>query len=454
VIGGIIGSPVRRPGLAASPFPRPVHAAARSSTKRVNTIVSLVILSGVIIPGADVYFYVANAKLTAGRLSIIILLIPAFIKLLQKGRRALLCDLFVFAMGCWIVIAALSTSGKSAAGSAVAESIEFCGGYLVARALIFGPGALTVFIRVLKTVASIVIILAMLEMISGRLIVHDLAQSLFHLRVVDPQERTVMGVTVLRAMATFDHAILFGAFCSVVAAITLYSEPNVIRRALLFSFFSFGTLLSIATIALMASLIALASYIYDKLLMRYWWRWAVLWTAIVAVLLTLFLVANKPVGWLISHFTMNPQTGYFRIFTWETAFMEIAKSPLTGYAFQPFGNVLDATIDCVWLVLALRFGLPTIALLFLANVAASMPAMRSSNYRTDTLYVNKMCTAFSLVLFLFMFIGLTVHFWNYIWIFWGVCLGIRASLREESIGIAKRLASFPYKRPIRPRAAF
>ena len=29
-------------------------------------------------------------------------------------------------------------------------------------------------------------------------------------------------------------------------------------------------------------------------------------------------------------------------------------------------------------------------------------------------------------------IGLTVHFWNYMWIFWGICLGVRASLREWS----------------------
>ncbi len=42
-------------------------------------------------------------------------------------------------------------------------------------------------------------------------------------------------------------------------------------------------------------------------------------------------------------------------------------------------------------------------------------------------------TAFTLVLLTFMFTGFTVHFWNYMWIFWGLSIGIRASLREQSI---------------------
>jgi len=44
-----------------------------------------------------------------------------------------------------------------------------------------------------------------------------------------------------------------------------------------------------------------------------------------------------------------------------------------------------------------------------------------------------------LLLLVFMFSGLTVHFWNYMWMFWGVCLGVRASLREMSMGHGLRV---------------
>jgi hypothetical protein len=45
----------------------------------------------------------------------------------------------------------------------------------------------------------------------------------------------------------------------------------------------------------------------------------------------------------------------------------------------------------------------------------------------------KMSTAFTIVLILLVFDGLTVHYWNFLWIFWGVCIGIRVSLRELSL---------------------
>jgi hypothetical protein len=48
-------------------------------------------------------------------------------------------------------------------------------------------------------------------------------------------------------------------------------------------------------------------------------------------------------------------------------------------------------------------------------------------------YLSRMSTAFTLVLVVFMFTGITVHFWNYMWIFWGVCIGMRAALREQAM---------------------
>jgi hypothetical protein len=39
-------------------------------------------------------------------------------------------------------------------------------------------------------------------------------------------------------------------------------------------------------------------------------------------------------------------------------------------------------------------------------------------------------TGLSLALFLYVFIGLTVHYWGALWMFWGLCIGIRASLED------------------------
>lgn len=451
------GLRVGHPQLTVGPNRRAANTrttTTASTGRRADQIVVWLILIGLLIPAADAYFYLANAKLTVGRIGIIILLIPAVVKLLQKGRRIVLCDLIVCALAGWMILAGLYTSGLAALGSAGAESLEFVGGYLVARAFVFGPVTLGTFIRTLKLLAFAAVILGVPEFIWGRMYVHDFFRSLFHLPIIAPQLRMVMGVTFARAMSSFDHSILFGAFCALVATITLYSEPNAIRRLFLFGVFFSGILVSLSSSALMAIGIAIGTYSYDSLLERYSWRWSLLWTTISIFLLTILLLTNHPLGWLISHFTLDPESGYFRFLIWMQAISNIGASPLTGHAFQSLGGILDTTVDSVWLVLALRYGIPTIVLLFLANLAAFAPRMRSLGGSARGSEIKRMSTAFSLVLILFMFMGLTVHYWNYIWIFWGVCLGIRASLREASMMRRESLSfNFSHERPLRRRSA-
>jgi hypothetical protein len=132
---------------------------------------------------------------------------------------------------------------------------------------------------------------------------------------------------------------------------------------------------------------------------------------------------------------LDPESGYFRILIWDLAFERIGQSPLFGHSFEMFGDpILDTTIDCVWLVNALRFGIPASALLFLANVTAFWPTRRSRMSRYDV-FGQRMRLAFTTVLLLFIFSGITVHFWNYMWIFWGLCIGIRGSLRESTLNL-------------------
>jgi hypothetical protein len=91
----------------------------------------------------------------------------------------------------------------------------------------------------------------------------------------------------------------------------------------------------------------------------------------------------------------------------------------------------------LWLVDALRFGMPVVVLLILINIAACLPIKAIRNRTSNGVYIEDMHLAFTIVLVLFMFAGITVYFWNYMWIFWGVCLGIAASLREMALREAR-----------------
>jgi O-antigen ligase len=124
---------------------------------------------------------------------------------------------------------------------------------------------------------------------------------------------------------------------------------------------------------------------------------------------------------------------------WDAALAKIGDSPLIGYTAESFDDeILDATVDSVWLVTALRFGVPAVVLLFLVNIATILPIKTIPEKTPNGIYVEDMHLAFTIVLVLLMFTGITVHFWNYSWIFWGICLGIAASLREMSCSEARR----------------
>ena len=406
-----------------------------------NSLTAWLALIGLILPAIEVQIYIAGAKLTAGRVGIFLLFLPALFRLGERGRRFLLADVFAFLTTAWIVGAPLYT-GEGSLASAAVEGFEFIGGYLVARAFFIGPPALHKFINVLKTLAFTSIIFAILDRISGRMIVHETFASIFHTSAVPVQLRDGL----VRATSTFDHAILFGAFCVLVGTILLYNEQSVSRRMGYFGFCFLGCLLSLSSSALISCFIVLSTYAYGKLLRRYPWRWVPLWTVIVVFVFVIILTFDDPLGFFISHLTLEPQSGYWRLMTWDAALKKISQSPLTGHGIKLFGEfMLDLSVDTVWLTLALRFGIPSIVFLFLTNVSTFLPSRQLCQNRATDSYEDRMRTAFTLVLIIFMFIGVTVHIWNFLWIFWGLCLGIRASLRERSIGVASQ--SISYSRP-------
>jgi len=226
-----------------------------------------------------------------------------------------------------------------------------------------------------------------------------------------------------RAISTFDHPILYGVFCSLAAAIVLFSATSAIKRLSWACLCFFGGLLSLSSAAVMGIVLVMSSYAYDRLLCRFPWRWHLLWTGAGAFLVAITVMTNNPLSWLLSHATLEPQTGFYRLMIWDAVSAQVWQSPLTGAGFVTFGYyLLDRTVDSVWLVTSLHYGVPVTILLIALNLSAVLPVPG----RRPT----EIQTGFTIACMVFLFTGLTVHFWNYMWTFWGVCIGVRASLRE------------------------
>jgi hypothetical protein len=352
----------------------------------------------------------------------------------QRGRRLVVSDLFACATAVWMTVALLHNGGLPAlVQHSASETVDFFGAYMVARAFFLGSTALGAFVQVLKVVTTIAIILGVADTVSGHLFIHNIFASIVGSHI--PGEQFRMGW--IRAMSSFDHAILFGAFCIVAAVIFLYSEWSALGRVFWVGLCSFGAILSVTSATLLSIAISLAVYIYDRLLKHFRWRWKALWMLLAAMATAILLMTNHPVGWVISHLTLEPENGYFRLMTWNDATSRIAQSPWTATARETLQSSDDdialVTVDSVWLVVGLRYGIPAIVFIFLANVTACLPTRETFNGLVGDPYMKRMRTAFTMALVMFMFIGLTVHYWSYMWIFWGLCIGIRASIREQSI---------------------
>jgi hypothetical protein len=421
---------------------RGAKAGARTSNSNLggnaNTLAAWLALIGLLIPAAEVQILIGSAKFTVGRLGVALLTPPALVALRQRGRILLAPDFLAAATAIWIVLAGLNAGDSDSLSSSIAEALEFFGGYLAARAFFFGPVALQTFLRVLKILTLMSVIFGTADRVSGTLLVHNYFASLLHVAPIRDQYRGGF----LRATSTFDHAILFGAFCSVVANMMLYSERNVIHRVLWVSLCLYGCILSWSSSGLMSSFLVLAFYSYNRLMKNYSWRWRALCLISILIASIYVLVSNNPMGWIMSHLTLDPESGYWRFMEWDAAASKISESPLAGFGTQLLNQpLLDLSVDSVWLVLALRFGLPAVFLLILTNLAAMLPVRRTACGWPSESYIRELSTGFTIVLVIFMFAGLTVHYWNFIWIFWGICIGIRVSLNEYTIAASTRYDS-------------
>jgi hypothetical protein len=397
--------------------PVPRYARVQSAPQRANLFAAILALAGIVVPTELQLSLGPGVSFPPGRISAAVLFLPALLMLLKRGRQLVLCDFLAPATAAWMIVASLSSVGASAIPTAGGDALDFLGGYLIARAYFFGRPALDTFVRVLKVFAFMAIVIAVAESISMNIITHNAADA------------AGLRNGWARAASTFDHPIPFGVFCALTAAILLSWEKTTLGRSLTVGFCFLGCALSLSSAALIAFAIVLAAHAYDQLLKRYSGRWTVFWTILGTVIFVVSIVTAHPLAWILTHLTYDPQTGFYRLMTWEMGLAYIAQSPIVGYGYFFNNELLDNTIDSIWLVFALRFGIPVVVLLFLANVAVLFPGRQNSKEMNSD-HLDQMRRAFTLVILLFMFTGLTVHFWKYILMFWGLSLGVRASLRE------------------------
>jgi hypothetical protein len=379
-------------------------------------------------------FQMGGIHVTPGRFIVLLFFVPAMYSFFERGRRWSMTDTFAAAFALWILVSSALNGGfRPYVG---AEAIEFYGAYLIGRTFFFGPPR--VFLKAFECVTLAVVTLALLDTATGKHFTLDaigLTSSVSQ-NIVKNDYR--MGF--VRAASVFESPEHFGAFCAAAAAIFLYLERGA-RRKFYVGVSCLGCILALSSGPLMGLCVVAALFCYDKLLGRFALKWKLLSTVAVAMVLAVFTVSAHPIEWIVVHMTFDPQTGFFRLGTWLSALPLVDASPLVGHGLSELGGSGDASIylgsvDCVWLVEALRYGIPGVILLLLTMIS---PMLKSRAVPIKDLEAHR--TGFSFAIVAMGLIGLTVHFWDASWLFLSLCIGIRASSAPLPTTRARRTAS-------------
>jgi O-antigen ligase len=155
-------------------------------------------------------------------------------------------------------------------------------------------------------------------------------------------------------------------------------------------------------------------------------RWLLLSIPPVILAIALFLATPTPFGHLFDLLTINSQTAYYRLYIWNSVGPAILDNPL--FAVSDTDYDYHGSIDSLWLVLALEYGMPCAIFVALSMIGCcsrriEWPARLSEEER-------KLGTVLGIIMFLMIFMSFTVDFWGPTWIMVGLLVGLRANLGE------------------------
>ncbi|GAB5373572.1 MAG: hypothetical protein AcusKO_00340 [Acuticoccus sp.] len=381
---------------------------------------------------------VGSLLLSPSRLYLILAVVPClFLWLSGAAGRVRAADILLLLLTMWTAISLAVVHGASAA---IEPSgiffIETMGAFLLARCTIRSAEAFHAMIGFLFKIALVLFPFAMLEALTGRNLILEVANGVLpSFRDVPKEAR--LGLD--RVQSVFEHPIHFGVVFGAIVAPTYYvlgyarSAAGRLSRTAFITFMAFLALSSGPLTAVIMQFLIMA---WDRCLWFFRARWLVLLSGALVFVLLVELFANRSLpAILIDHFSFNSGTAYNRLRIWEYGSASVANNPVFGIGFNEWERPawMTGSMDMFWLLPGVQNGLPAALLLqfaFIGTIIAvsrrAMPDERSESCKMG---------------FLICLVGLyaagwTVHYWKAVYVlfmfiwgsgFWLLDLQSRAS---------------------------
>jgi hypothetical protein len=440
-----------------APF-RTVAATRGAAQDQVARTTIVLYFLGLILP-SELAINLFGFALFPIRLVLVLLFIPAVLKLLNTRDVRLQAFDYFLALGlAWLVLALIVNNGPEKGlkygGALVLEAL---GGYILARAYVRNYAQFAFVVWTYFVLVLVVAAIAIPETFFGIKLIHPLASSLFGAPPIP-----VMGepgrLGLERAMSTFDHPILYGAFCSTSLGLVFYAYYGQQKRWIMAAAIVFATFCAVSTAPLLACAMAAAFICCER-----WSRHIHHRVAIMALLATtgyaiLAVSTNRTVvEVVVSFIALDPWTAYYRTLIWQFASENIANNPLFGIGLNTWARPgwMTGSVDSFWLVTALTGGLPTITLVVLAVLLPLWRVhvlLRELAHRglTETPERWKARMGWTVAVLALSLQAFTVHYWDTLNSLFFFILGLGTWMTDSLAGLKPTEKSPVAKR--RPRA--
>jgi len=370
-------------------------------------------------------FVIGPLRLSPNRLVLLVMVLPCLYMLVSgKAGRIRTPDIALLLLWAWSAIAMIVNHGLIEKFEAMGIFfVETLGAYLLGRVMIRDAESFRKMVQLLF--ASVVVLgpLVISETILGRNLLRDAVDMIgttYGYANLAPR----LGLN--RAQGTFAHPILLGVYCGTVIALAYYvlgyGKVGLAKawRALV-ALFTAATCLSSGPLAAMTGQTGMIAWdiVFHKDPKR-WWRLAAFY-AFCWVFVDI-LSNRTPPEVFITYFALNEATAWNRIAIWIHGSASVLNHPFFGVGFGDWDRPswMSDSMDMYWLVVAVRYGLPGIAMMALAFLWIFLKVAlrrwldpRHNAYRLGFL---------GCMLGYFL-VGWTVHFWNETYVMFLFMLG-------------------------------
>ncbi|KQS80566.1 hypothetical protein ASG25_02995 [Rhizobium sp. Leaf384] len=377
----------------------------------------------------------ANA-LTVPRLFLFFTIYPTIREIYRKltggGYVPVLSDVMVILMTMWMVIVIVIHQGpKGLIGFGSLSAIEFAAGYFMARVFFGTPIGFNQFTRVLPIVVGLVLATALVDTASGQALFAKIGQQMTGGPPVEPFPKRF---GLVRAQGSLEHPILLGIFFVMSSVLLFFSDLKPLRKVFWIGVCLFAMLLPLSSAPILSMTMAFGLILLLNRVKNIPWATMMIFLVGIFFVASFMILVDNPVLTLINNLTLDPQTGVFRTLIWKWALLNIERAPLIGIGFDDWMRAEDmpTSIDSLYLVQAIRFGIPALALLVLALLTTGVTMQSRPLVRYPNPAIDFIRTGLGVCIFIILFNAFTVHFWGADWVLLAIVMGMRAGMTEAS----------------------